>query len=88
MTKYVSICPAKSKYFDPVPTQSLSKMMTVSAEVRLMPRPPALVLSRNKKTSGSEANLVIWGGQTKSCYAQNDENCAEVHVIFPSYAPC
>ena len=31
--------------------QSLSKMMTVSADCRLRPRPPALVLSRNTKYS-------------------------------------
>lgn len=30
--------------------QSLSKMTTVSAVARLMPRPPALVLSRNAKS--------------------------------------
>lgn len=35
--------------------------MTVSAAVRLIPRPPALVLSRNRNTSGSLENLVIWG---------------------------
>lgn len=40
-------------------TQSLSKMMTVSAAVRLMPRPPALVLSRNRNTSGSLEKFVI-----------------------------
>ena len=33
--------------------QSLSKMMTVSAAVRLMPTPPALVDSKNTKLLGS-----------------------------------
>lgn len=41
-------------------TQSLSKMMTVSAAVRLMPRPPALVLSRKTNTSGSLENFLIY----------------------------
>ena len=31
-------------------------MMTVSAAARLMPRPPARELSKNKKVSGSELN--------------------------------
>lgn len=44
-------------------TQSLSKMMTVSAAVRLMPSPPALVLSRNRNTCGSLENLVICKGK-------------------------
>lgn len=41
------------------PTQSLSKIMTVSAAVRLIPSPPALVLRRKMKTSGSLENLAI-----------------------------
>lgn len=41
------------------PTQSLSKMMTVSAAVRLIPSPPALVLNRKRNTSGSSENLAI-----------------------------
>lgn len=40
-------------------TQSLSNMTTVSAAVRLIPRPPALVLRRKRKTSGSEENFFI-----------------------------
>jgi len=35
--------------------QSLSKMMTVSAVARLMPRPPARVLSRKAKSVDSGA---------------------------------
>lgn len=35
-------------------------MITVSAVVKLMPRPPALVLTKNRKTSGSVLNWFIW----------------------------
>lgn len=42
------------------PTQSLSKMMTVSAAVRLIPSPPARVLNRKMNTSGSLENLAIF----------------------------
>ena len=41
-------------------TQSLSKMTTVSAAVKLTPRPPALVLTRKTNISGSLLNLSIW----------------------------
>ena len=41
-------------------TQSLSYMMTVSAVVRLIPRPPARVLMRNTNTSSSVLNWRIW----------------------------
>jgi len=34
--------------------------MTVSAEVRLTPRPPALVLTRNTDVSGSVLNVSIY----------------------------
>ena len=44
-------------------TQSLSKMITVSAAVRLIPRPPARVLKRNKNTSGSSLKCSIWDGK-------------------------
>ena len=40
-------------------TQSESYIMTVSAEVRLIPSPPALVLRRNTIQSGLSLNMVI-----------------------------
>ena len=40
-------------------TQSLSYIITVSAEERLRPKPPALVLSRKSSTSGSVLNASI-----------------------------
>mmetsp|Transcript_17910 Transcript_17910/g.35727 ORF Transcript_17910/g.35727 Transcript_17910/m.35727 type:complete len:283 (-) Transcript_17910:3660-4508(-) len=39
--------------------QSLSKIMQMSAAVRLIPTPPARVLSKKTKSSGSDSNLSI-----------------------------
>lgn len=44
-------------------TQSESYMMTVSAPVRLIPTPPALVERRKMKIEGSLLNSSIWKGQ-------------------------
>ena len=47
-------------------------MMTVSAAQRFMPRPPALVLRRNRKQSGSELN---------SCICQNTKKVTDITSI-------
>mmetsp|Transcript_59220 Transcript_59220/g.86684 ORF Transcript_59220/g.86684 Transcript_59220/m.86684 type:complete len:206 (-) Transcript_59220:239-856(-) len=51
--------------------QSESKMITVSAAVRLMPTPPARVLSRKTNESGSRLNLSI-------------DSCRALPVMRPS----
>lgn len=58
----------------PALTQSLSKMITVSAAVRLIPSPPALVLNRNRNTWGSLENFVICK-EKKQQWCNSKDNC-------------
>lgn len=62
IAKRIKLCTHRSNSIirkSGIHTQSLSYMMTVSAEVRLMPRPPARVLKIKTNLSFSSLNALI-----------------------------
>lgn len=63
------------QHYTTLPTQSESYMMTVSAAVKLIPSPPALVLSRKTHTSGSSWNSLICGEQLQHVYQPVQQYC-------------